>query len=112
MPNFQCVSGNNVADKFRTYWQTATHDNNLTLHGFRRFKTSHLLNLRFLEDEIAEVDHRIYQAGLSLELNPPACDRLGLKCSKRDLDTPPVEDIFTKELVLKLRKLLQQYGKE
>jgi hypothetical protein len=42
--------------EFAKYWRTATDDHNETLHGFRRFKTTQLLNLRFLEDEIEELD--------------------------------------------------------
>jgi len=38
----------------------STADNNLTLHGFRRFKTTYLLNLRFLEEEIAQMDYTLY----------------------------------------------------
>jgi hypothetical protein len=52
----------------------STADNNLTLHGFRRFKTTHLLNLRYLEDEVAQMDHTLYQAGLSLNLSPSSAD--------------------------------------
>lgn len=99
-----------VADRFRQHWQTATDDNNLTLHGFRRFKTAHLLNLRFLEDEIAQLDHTIYQAGLSVTTAYSPCDRLGLKHSKRDASVPAVELTITRDLVLKLRELLKQYG--
>lgn len=99
-----------VADKFRQHWQIATDDNNLTLHGFRRFKTAHLLSLRFLEDEIAQIDHEIYQAGLSLTTDYSPCDRLGLKHSKRDASVPAVELTITRELVLQLRGLLKQYG--
>lgn len=99
-----------LRQQFSVHWQTSTADNNLTLHGFRRFKTTHLLNLRFLEAEIAELDHVIYQAGLSLDIEPSAADRLGLKHSKKDKDTPDVDEVITRDLVLKLRGLLQQYG--
>ncbi|KAH8691088.1 hypothetical protein GQ44DRAFT_754052 [Phaeosphaeriaceae sp. PMI808] len=77
-------SPEDITKKFRKYWEISTDDNNLTLHGFRRFKTTHLLNLRFLESEVAELDHTIYQAGLSLGLAPSPTDRLGLKHSNRD----------------------------
>ncbi|KAI2617737.1 hypothetical protein GGR54DRAFT_606722 [Hypoxylon sp. NC1633] len=95
--------------QFSTHWQSSTADSNLTLHGFRRFKTTHLLNLRFLEAEIAELDHAIYQAGLSLDIPPSTTDRLGLKHSKRDKDVPEFDDAAIKQLVLRLRGLLQQY---
>lgn len=100
-----------IESTFRKAWIASTADNNLTLHGFRRFKTTHLLNLRFLEDEIAELDHVLYQAGLGLNLSPSATDRLGLKHSKRDADAPKISDTITKELVTKLRDLLKQYGR-
>jgi hypothetical protein len=42
---------------FRKLWKHSTEDNNLALYGFRRFKTSHLLNLRYLEEEISRLDY-------------------------------------------------------
>ncbi|KAI0188488.1 hypothetical protein EV127DRAFT_497834 [Xylaria flabelliformis] len=105
----QPQSSRTVVQQFQKHWEIATDDNNLTLHGFRRFKTTHLLNLRYLEDEIAELDHIIYQAGLSLGLNHTPTDRLGLSWSKKDQNVPSVEVTMTRELVLKLRNLLQQY---
>lgn len=100
-----------MAAKFRKHWQSSTDDNNLTLHGFRRFKTTHLLNLRYLEDEIAELDHTIYQAGLSLGLSPSPSDRLGLKHSRRDANVPNTNDTINRSFILKLRELLKQYGR-
>lgn len=99
-----------TAEQFRRLWPRITDDNNLTLHGFRRFKTTHLLNLRLLEDEIAQIDHVIYQAGLSLGYEPSARDRLGLRDSKRDSRVAGIEVTITPELVVKLRTLIQQYG--
>jgi len=89
---------------------TSTADNNLTLHGFRRFKTTHLLNLRFLEHEISEMDHAIYQAGLSLDLTLSPSDRLGLKHGKRDANVPGVGSTITPDFILKLRSLVREYG--
>lgn len=100
-----------MTEKYRKCWESSTDDNNLTLHGFRRFKTTHLLNLRFLESEIADLDHTIYQAGLSLGLTPSPTDRLGLKHSKRDANVPKINDAITREFILQLRDLLRQYGK-
>jgi hypothetical protein len=99
-----------ATDIFRTAWSASTADNNLTLHGFRRFKTTHLLNLRFLEDEIAQMDHTLYQAGLSLNLSPSSADRLGLRHSKRDPSIPKIDEVVTPEFMLRLRDLLKQYG--
>ncbi|KAF2494970.1 hypothetical protein BU16DRAFT_573185 [Lophium mytilinum] len=96
-------------DNFRKGWIASTSDNNLTLHGFRRFKTTHLLNLRLLENEIADMDHVIYQSGLSLGLSASFTDRLGLNHSKKDANIPKIDDAITPEFVLKLRDLLKQY---
>jgi hypothetical protein len=99
-----------LAEEFRKCWTASTADNNLTLHGFRRFKTTHLVNLRLLEQEIADMDHTVYQAGLSIGLGPSSIDRLGLQHSKRDAEVPDINDTITQEFVLRLRNLLKQYG--
>lgn len=101
-----------LPDQFRRHWLNSTADENLTLHGFRRFKTTHLLNLRFLEEEIATIDHKIYQAGLGLGFDPTTNDRLGLKHSLRDQEPPDIEVTITRELILRLRTLIREYGKE
>ena len=103
-------SSESATDMFRRAWSASTADNNLTLHGFRRFKTTHLLSLRFLEDEIAQMDHTLYQAGLSLNLSPPSTDRLGLRHSKRDPSIPKIDDVVTPDFMFRLRDLLKQYG--
>lgn len=95
---------------FRKNWQAASADSDLALYGFRRFKTSHLLNLRFLEDEIAEIDHTIYQAGLTLGVDHAPANKLGLNYCKRDSDVPAIGETITEDLVLRLRDLLKQYG--
>ncbi len=73
-------------------------------------QTSHLLNLRYLEQEIAELDHIIYQAGLALDLHPSSEDRLGLRHGKRDQAAPELDETAERQLILKLRHLLAQYG--
>jgi hypothetical protein len=100
----------NSGNAFRKCWVASTADNNLTLHGFRRFKTTQLLNLRFLENEIADMDHTVYQAGLSLDLSPSPGDRLGLQHSKRDADVPKINDVITQEFISKLRNLIKEYS--
>ena len=99
---------------FRKVWSQSTADRNLTLYGFRRFKTTHLVNLRFLEEEISDVDHRIYQAGLSLDdgASDRKTDRLGLQCSHRDANVPAIQESITDPLVLRLRNLLKDYGQQ
>ncbi|KAH7250959.1 hypothetical protein BKA59DRAFT_471454 [Fusarium tricinctum] len=98
-----------LAAQFPRHWEASTADSNLTLHGFRRFKTTHLLNLRFLEAEIAEIDLLIYQVGLSLNLEADSTDRLGLKyCQKYD-NIPSIDTAITKDLIQRLRGLLKEY---
>ncbi|KAI1131673.1 hypothetical protein F5Y10DRAFT_275405 [Nemania abortiva] len=95
--------------QFQKNWELATDDNSLTLHGFRRFRPAHLLNLRYLEDEIAELDRAIYQAGRNLGLDHTPTNRLDIAWSKKEENVPSVEATVTRELVLKLRDLLKQY---
>lgn len=96
--------------RFRSLWSNITDDNALTLYGFRRYRTTHLLNLRLLETEIDKIDHDIYQAGLSLDLPSTSADKLGLKQSKRDENSPSPEEVLKPELVSRLRRLLKEYG--
>ena len=95
---------------FKKAWINASDDNYLTLFGFRRFRTAHLVNLRFLEEEIDKIDHQIFQAGIKLGYSPPAVDRLGLKHAKIDTNAQTADEIMTRKLVLDLRALLKQYG--
>lgn len=109
-PVHEPLSRTDLSSAFCKCWAASTADNNLTLHGFRRFKTTQLLNLRLLEHGIADMDHTVYQAGLGLGLSPSPDDRLGLAHSKRDADVPKVEDVITQEFILKLRDLIKQYS--
>lgn len=96
---------------FPKVWNHSTEDRNLTLYGFRRFKTTHLVNLRYLEEEISDLDHRIYQAGLSLDDGKlrRTSNRLGLEYSHRDSNVPALEESITNSMVLRLRDLLRTY---
>ncbi|RDA94041.1 hypothetical protein CP533_5304 [Ophiocordyceps camponoti-saundersi (nom. inval.)] len=98
-----------LSNQFPNIWQASTADSNLTLHGFRRFKTTHLLNLRYLESEIAEIDHLIYQIGLGLNIEPSKVDRLGLRQCKKEKDVPCPEKALSKQLIYKLRRLMKEY---
>ncbi|KAI9700483.1 MAG: hypothetical protein M1820_006782 [Bogoriella megaspora] len=98
-----------LGGKFAKNWQASTDDNNLTLHGFRRFKVAHLLNLRFLEDEIDELNDTIYQMGLNLGIDPSPSDRLGLRHAKKDSDAPSPNEAIIRQFVVKLRDLIKQY---
>lgn len=98
---------------FRQIWQHSTEDNNLTLYGFQRFKTSHLLNLRYIEKEIAQLDREIYQRGLKCmasEEDDRRYDRLRLRFSQRDQDFNEKQDWICSEMILRLRSLLKEYG--
>lgn len=95
---------------FREVWGDATSDNRQTLFGFRRFRTTHLLNLRFLEAEIDKLDHTLYQAGLELD-HRPVLDRLGLKHAKRDLPKERNKLVMDQVLFERLRMLIKEYGK-
>ncbi|KAI9714138.1 MAG: hypothetical protein M1812_006466 [Candelaria pacifica] len=96
---------------FPKVWRRSIQDKNLALYGFRRFKTSHLVNLRFLEEEIATLDRRIYQVGLKLENDTLSRtqNRLGLRHSLRDSSVPSLEYAITDSMVLKMRSLLKEY---
>lgn len=100
-----------LANNFRTHWKSVTDGNNLTLFCFRRYRSIHLLNLRFLEDEIANLDREIYQSGLQLDIEPGSKDRMKLRSATRDKDVPSIKQTITKACVLKLRELLKEYGK-
>ena len=69
-------SSSGVTDTFCKAWVVSTADSNLTLHGFRRFKTTHLLDLRFLECEVAEMDRILYQDGLGLGISHSPADNM------------------------------------
>jgi hypothetical protein len=96
---------------FAKAWASSTEDNDLSLYGFRRFKTTHLMNLRLLEEEIYRMDHQIYQAGLKLGIDRTPRDRLGLKYCKLDEHSLSTEEVMDEKFVLKLRDLIKQYGK-
>lgn len=96
---------------FRDLWGKVTDDNYLTLYGFRRFRTTHLLNLRFLEKEIDTLDHQIFQAGLKLGHIPTSVDKLGLRHGKIDTCALGMEEVMTRETMLKMRDLIRQYGR-
>ena len=98
--------------QFARHWQLSTADHNLTLYGFRRFKTSHLLNLRLLEEEIGKLDRMVYQAGLSLGLEISSEDRLGLNYCTQDKESVNFEAMLQDGSMGKLRRLLKEYGED
>jgi hypothetical protein len=92
-----------LVEQFSRHWRSSTNNNNITLHGFYRFKNAHLLNLRFLDDKIAKLDYTIYQAGLTLRLDQMSSDSLGLKHSMRDPGPQNIATATTREFIIKLR---------
>lgn len=106
-------SGDCYVHLFMNSWSEITSDNRHTLFGFRRYRTIHLLNLRLLEAEIGTIDHDIYQAGLQLDQplgREHILDRLGLKHAKIDPKRAKVEEVVNKDSILRLRKLIKEYG--
>ena len=104
-------AGSDSEEIFRKSWAAITDPNPLTLFGFRRFRTSHLLNIRALELEILDIDHHIFQAGLGLGEMHGDRDRLALTHAIRDPEAvrknnPKIDE----SLLTRLRTLLQQYG--
>jgi hypothetical protein len=97
-------------ETFKRLWKHSTEDNNLTLYGFRRFKTTHLLNLRYLEEEIFRLDNDIYNAGLRSGRELGVRDRLGLRYSKTDPSALQDDEIMNREMILRLRNLLKGYS--
>jgi hypothetical protein len=100
-----------VQDMFRKIWPTVTDPNPLILFGFRRFRTSHLLNLRILEEDILKIDHEVFQAGLHLGEPTRKGGRLALDRAERDT-VPEGEQvpIVDRKKLDRLRGLLKQYG--
>lgn len=96
----------NYAQSFPQHWLGSIADDMISKFGFRRFQTSQLLNIRFLEGEIAELDRQIYKAGLNL--NPSAL-RFGQVIIGEQV--PAANEVITKENVLTLRRLLKEYSK-
>ena len=101
-----------MQDMFSKVWPAVTDPNPLILFGFRRFRTSHLLVLRALEQDILKIDHEVFQAGLRLGEPTQKGGRLALDHAERDTvlegnDVP----VMDREKLDKLRGLLQQYGK-
>lgn len=106
----QELPGSEAVHVIRKLWPIITSDSSLTLFGFQRFRTAHLLNLRLLESEIRTLNHKLYQAGLNLNEHAIGEERLGVKYEERGVETESPTKVITEDLVLKLRDLLKQYG--
>ena len=104
-------SDGHFGELFGAFWRGVTSDDHQTLFGFRRYRTTHLLNLRFLEAEIEGIDRRLYQAGLHRDQaldRRYSVDRLGLKRAGKDSEK--VVTIIDKDLITRLRTLIKEYG--
>jgi hypothetical protein len=106
------TSRNALLAAFPRVWQEATSDNTFTLHGFRRFRTSHLLNLRFLEQGLADLDRQFFQAGLALRQPDRPLNKLGLNEAKIDQVAAGANLSLSidQESIDKLRELVARYG--
>ena len=104
---------NYYLEAFNKIWRASTSDNRLTLFELRRYRTTHLLNLRFLETKINEIDHNLNQAGLH-QSQPPdrehTLDRLGLKHCKKNSKAVKIKDVVNRNLIIRLRQLIKEYG--
>lgn len=67
----------------------------MTVHGFRRYNSTYLLNSRCLENEIAEVEYVLYRTGFSLGIRPSLINWLGPAPHKKDPNPPKIEDMIT-----------------
>ncbi len=97
---------------FSKVWREITSNNHLTLFEFRRYRTTHLLNLRFLKAEIDKIYHDLYQADLQLDQSldrEHIIDRLDLKQAKKDSKRMKIEKVVNKALVMRLRRLIKKY---
>lgn len=96
---------------FQKIRRHSTAGNTLRLYDFRRLKTSHLVNLHFLEEEISVLDRQVYQVGIrsGSHENNGGRDALGLQ---RDPIVPNEEEFVTDSMLLKLRRLLKEYGSQ
>jgi hypothetical protein len=110
--NYADYADSRCQAQFESLWPTVTSPDRLVLYGFRRFRTSHLLNLRVLEQQIMEVDQTIFEAGLQFGDVHAGRDRLALSCaSPSRRPGPPAANEIDEQLLRRLRILLKEYGK-
>lgn len=97
---------------FRKVWREITSNNHLTLFEFRKYQTTHLINLRFLKAKIDKIDHDLYQADLQLNQSfdrEHTIDRLDLKQAKKDDKRVKMKEVMNETLILRLRSLIKEY---
>jgi len=93
---------------FPDHWRSSTSLEKVPLFGFRRFRTSQLLNIRFLEDEISTLDREIYQAGLQLPIQYVSENH---EHARRDPNAAGPNKVINETTIHRLRTLLKQYSK-
>jgi len=99
----------NYLSGFPNHWQSSTSPEKVSLFGFRRFRTSQLLNIRFLEDEISALDREIYQAGLQLPTQYVSKNHH--EHVRRDPNAAGPNKVINETTIHRLRTLLKQYSK-
>ncbi|KAI1299003.1 hypothetical protein F5Y03DRAFT_408947 [Xylaria venustula] len=100
----------NITQNFVRHWEKVlTADNSLTRHRVRRSKTAHLINLRFLEEDIAALNDVIVQAGINTRLDTSSSDRLGRTHSQSVTENPRVEKSL-REKLWKRRRLIGEFS--
>jgi hypothetical protein len=107
----KCPSSNldDSPELFRKFWPVITDDNPLTLFGFRRFRTVHLLNLRFLEDELTAINRKLMVAGESLDIPLPPKNKLGLGHGTQR-DPSELNPVLDREFFSNMRRTVRDYG--
>ena len=108
--DFLDVSTEELRASFHDIWSDATSDHQLTLFGFRRYRTIQLVNLRYLELEVEKISHLIFQAGLQLDQAPSQLDLLGLRYVKKKPGAPTAVEVINNDTILRLRKLIKEYS--
>jgi hypothetical protein len=98
-----------ILERFRRFWPTATDDNRLTLFGFRRFRTVHLLNLRFLEDELTDINRKLCIAAEVLDIPLPPKNKLGLRHGT-PRDPSEWNAALDREFFGNMRRVVKEYG--
>ena len=108
--DFLHVSSEEMRASFREIWSDTISDHRLTLFGFRRYRTTHLVNLRYLELELEKISNVIFQAGMQLDQPPSDLDRLGLRYIRKQPGTSAKLEIINGNTILRLRELIKEYG--
>lgn len=94
---------------FEESWGKVT--NSGVLNQFHRYNTLHLLNLRFLEEELATVESQVLRAGLKFSGREKGPDQIIFEEAIISPDVCDSNGKVSQAYVEKLRNLIQKYGK-